>query len=413
MANFVPLPVSGIVTANIGTTNGLALESTTAGLLTNTQLRATAVPVSSTQSGTWTTGRTWVLSSGTDSVTTVPSGTQHVAIDTQTAGIALDTTVSGLLTNTQLRASAVPTTVSNFPATQAVSSTDGALATVGTTTDASSSFTLVGLLKKIVSLLPGLGQKTMANSEAVVIASDQSAIPVSGTVTITPSGTQHVAIDSQAAGLALDTTVSGLLTNTQLRATAVPVSGSVTATVSGTVTANAGTNLNTSALALETGGNLAAIKTDTDSLATTVSGGKILTTETNSASIKTDLDSVVANQTSGGQKTQVTTLPALVTGTANIGNVGTVLEAAPLVGQTTSNTSAVQLSGSSSPATNGIIVQAMSTNALSVFIGPSGVTSSNGFELQAGQASSFTTTNITGLYVIGGNNTDKVCWSVL
>src|SRR5579862_2735610 len=32
-----------------------------------------------------------------------------------------------------------------------------------------------------------------------------------------------------------------------------------TATVSGTVTANAGTNLNTSALALETGGNLATI----------------------------------------------------------------------------------------------------------------------------------------------------------
>ena len=45
--------------------------------------------------------------------------------------------------------------------------------------------------------------------------------------------------------------VSGPLTDTQLRATAVPVSG--------TVTANAGTNLNTSALALETGGNLATL----------------------------------------------------------------------------------------------------------------------------------------------------------
>jgi hypothetical protein len=47
--------------------------------------------------------------------------------------------------------------------------------------------------------------------------------------------------------------VSGPLTDTQLRATAVPVSG--------TVTANAGTNLNTSALALESGGNLASINT--------------------------------------------------------------------------------------------------------------------------------------------------------
>lgn len=39
----------------------------------------------------------------------------------------------------------------------------------------------------------------------------------------------------------------------------LPVSQTGTATISGTVTANAGTNLNTSALALETGGNLATI----------------------------------------------------------------------------------------------------------------------------------------------------------
>lgn len=60
--------------------------------------------------------------------------------------------------------------------------------------------------------------------------------------------------------------VSGPLTDTQLRATAVPVSGPLTDTqlratsvpISGTVTANAGTNLNTSALALEA--TLASIK---------------------------------------------------------------------------------------------------------------------------------------------------------
>lgn len=49
--------------------------------------------------------------------------------------------------------------------------------------------------------------------------------------------------------------------------TALKVDGSgVTQPVSGTVTANAGTNLNTSALALETGGNLATIKTNTDKI---------------------------------------------------------------------------------------------------------------------------------------------------
>lgn len=88
------------------------------------------------------------------------------------------------------------------------------------------------------------GQATMANSQPVVIASDQSTISVSGTV------------------------VTGGLTDAELRASPVVVSltsttitGTVAVTQSGawTVTANAGTNLNTSLLALESGGNLAAI----------------------------------------------------------------------------------------------------------------------------------------------------------
>jgi hypothetical protein len=79
-----------------------------------------------------------------------------------------------------------------------------------------------------IASLPNEGQQTMANSISVAVASNQSAVPVSGTVAVT-----------------------GGLTDAELRATPVPVSG--------TVTANAGTNLNTSALALEAGGNLAAI----------------------------------------------------------------------------------------------------------------------------------------------------------
>jgi hypothetical protein len=56
------------------------------------------------------------------------------------------------------------------------------------------------------------------------------------------------------------TPVQVSLANTATNATAVKVDGSaVTQPVSGTVTANAGTNLNTSALALETGGNLATL----------------------------------------------------------------------------------------------------------------------------------------------------------
>lgn len=75
------------------------------------------------------------------------------------------------------------------------------------------------------------------------------------------------------------------LTDTELRATPVPISG--------TVTSNAGTNLNTSALALETGGNLAAAAT---SLAT--------------------LDNIVS-----GSEAQVDVVAALPAGNNNIGDV--------------------------------------------------------------------------------------------
>lgn len=65
-------------------------------------------------------------------------------------------------------------------------------------------------------------------------------VPVSGTVTVTPTGTQDVNIVST-----ISIPVTGPLTDTQLRATAVPISGSVTvsgtATVNGTVTSNQGT----------------------------------------------------------------------------------------------------------------------------------------------------------------------------
>lgn len=83
------------------------------------------------------------------------------------------------------------------------------------------------------------------------------------------------------------------------------------------------------------------------------------------------------------------------------------------VGQTTSNTTAAQLNSGSIASINGILVQALSTNSASVFIGGSSVTTSTGFELQAGQAVPFTCSNITSLYVVGANTSDKVCWNVL
>jgi hypothetical protein len=172
------------------------------------------------------------------------------------------------------------------------------------------------------------GQATMANSQPVVIASNQSAVKVDGSAVTQPVSASSLPLPTGAATAAkqpaLGTagtasadvlSVQGVASMTALKVdgsavtqpmsaaslplptgaataakqpalgtagsasadvitvqgvasmTALKVDGSgVTQPVSGTVTANAGTNLNTSALALETGGNLATIATRTPAL---------------------------------------------------------------------------------------------------------------------------------------------------
>jgi len=74
--------------------------------------------------------------------------------------------------------------------------------------------------------------------------------------------------------------------------------------IQGTVTANAGANLNTSTLALESGGNLAAAKADLDTIVTNTNkipaspateGGHLAAIDTATAASKTDLDTIVTN----------------------------------------------------------------------------------------------------------------------
>ena len=117
------------------------------------------------------------------------------------------------------------------------------------------------------------GSATSANSSPVVIASDQGAVPITvATIpshAVTNAGTFAV---QAASTLAAETTKvigvvrtadgSGNLLTSTTNALDVNIkSGNPTS-----ITANAGTNLNTSALALETGGNLATIATRTPAL---------------------------------------------------------------------------------------------------------------------------------------------------
>ena len=98
--------------------------------------------------------------------------------------------------------------------------------------------------------------------------------------------------------------------------------------------------------------------------------------------------------------------------TASGGSGGGTPSATINIGQTTSAVTATQLTASSIAMTNGVVIQALSTNTASVFIGNSSVTTANGFELTAGSSLTISPSNINLVYVIGSNATDKICWSV-
>lgn len=80
----------------------------------------------------------------------------------------------------------------------------------------------------------------------------------------------------------------------------------------------------------------------------------------------------------------------------------------PVNGQATVGTSAAALASNS--LTNGVIVQALSTNTVSIFVGVSGVTTSTGFELQPGQATSVAVTNTSSIFAISGSAAQGLCF---
>jgi hypothetical protein len=60
--------------------------------------------------------------------------------------------------------------------------------------------------------------------------------------------------------------------------------------------------------------------------------------------------------------------------------------------------------------TTGVIITGLSTNTISVFIGPIGVTTSTGAEIQPGAALSVATPNLDNLYVVASTTGATVTW---
>ncbi len=139
-------------------------------------------------------------------------------------------------------------------------------------TDAATQTTLATLLTEstFTTRINTLGQKTSANSTPVVLASDQSAIPITGTITANNSSISTTGSAPPASATYIGasvTTTAPSYTTGQMSALSLTTSGllrvdgsAVTQPVSGTVTANAGT------------GNFTVVQATASNLNATVTG---------------------------------------------------------------------------------------------------------------------------------------------
>ena len=187
--------------------------------------------------------------SGSVSVTGTPSVTVSGTAAVSAVSLPLPT---GAATETTLS-----TLSGKIPASLTVTSARLLVDGSGVTQPVSGSVSVSGTAAVSAASLPlPTGAATAANQPALGTAGTPSAdvLTVQGATSMTALKVDGSGVTQPVSGsvtVSGTVTASGPLTDTQLRATAVPVSG--------TITANAGTNLNTSALALETGGNLASL----------------------------------------------------------------------------------------------------------------------------------------------------------
>lgn len=364
----VKVTPSGSLTVALGDITGVVGQNTMANSLPVTiASNQSAVPVSdnggsitvdgtvaATQSGAWTvtanagTG-TFVVGDGGGSLTVdgsvsaTQSGSWSV---TANAGTNLNTSLLALESGGNLA-----TIKTN---------TDNLSLSIGSTTSGQKGNLILGAVTTSAPSYTTLQSNPLSLTTSGLLRVDGSGVtqPISGTVTAN-AGTGTFAISAASlplpTGAATETTLSTLngkipsnLTVTATRllvdgsGVTQPVSGTIAATQSGawSVTANAGTNLNTSALALESGGNLASIKTNTDNLSlsigSTTSGQKgnlILGATTTAAPTYTTGQSNPLSLTTAGAVRvdgSATTQPVSGTVTANAGTGTFAISAASL-----------------------------------------------------------------------------------
>lgn len=357
----LPLP-TGAATSALQTAGNASLVSIDSKLTSPLTITGT---VAATQSGAWSTGRTWTLSSGTDSISAAISNFPATVAVTQSTSpwVVSGTVTANAGTNLNTSLLALDTSVNGILLGQnSVTAAQTGPLVQGAVTAAAPSYTTARTSPLSLTTAGGLRVDGSGSTQPIsgTVTANQGTSPwvtsasQSGTWTVQPGNTANTTpwlMTINQGGNSATVTASNAL-KVDGSAVTQPVSGTVAATQSGTwtVTANAGTNLNTSLLALESGGNLASIKTNTDNLnlaqASTTSGQKgnlvLGAATTASPSYTTGQSNPFSLTTAGALRTDssATTQPISGTVTAsedkNYGTVGaTTLRTAAQIGNAT------------------------------------------------------------------------------
>jgi len=335
-----------------------------------------------------------VVASDQSAIKVDVSGTSANAVAIKVDGSAVTQPVSGTVSVT-----GVATSTKQSDGSQKTQVVDGSGNVIGATSNA-----LDVNIKSGAPTTMTVTQSTASNLKVDLSGTGANSTPIATnatTATATGDTVMQNAVSATGNGTSLNVTGYG----TAL----LQVSGTFSATVTFEASSDAGTTW-TNISATQIGGDIVLSTTAPGLFRITSAGFDLIrarVTWTSGTSVT--VTGRATNAVHSGKIIKLATSSNTIGSIANT-SFGTT-SATVNVGQKTSNTSAQQLSASSTVPTNGILVQALSTNTASVFIGGSGVTTSNGFELQPGQAVPFTA-NLNTLYVIGSNATDKVCWNV-
>jgi hypothetical protein len=332
-------PYAATPTFNVGTTGGIALDSTLSSfsakfgsLGQKTSAGSAPVVIASDQSPIAVTG----------TITTSPNVNVHDASGT---GITSTLNSGKQSLDVNISNSAVPISAAALPLpSNAAQETGGHLASIDTklTSPLTTNATLQAGTANIGHID---GQGTAGTPVGGVVSvqgvSGGQALPISGTVTSNIGTTGGLALDTTVSGLQVSqgsttsgqkgglslgavTTASPAYTTGQTDPLSLTLAGAlrtdssaITQPISGTVTANAGTNLNTSALALSSnqtngtqqteinnGANVAAVKA-ASTAAVATDPALVVAVSPNNTPVLPSGAATGTNQTNGTQKTQI------------------------------------------------------------------------------------------------------------